>query len=729
MNKKKILIRLMIFLSCLIILMLVFMPVVTRKTVTKNSKEWIGRQISLDKLKFNYFTTTARLINFKMFEADGEEVFVSFDTLLVDLEPWLLLQKELVIERLYLKGLKTTIIQKDSAFNFDDLIEFYASTEDTLEIDTVPTKTARFRLSNLELKQGELIFIDQPLNKTTEMHELDFFIPYIGWNQEENSEAGLKFYFRNGGFLQSAIQVDPVDGDYEAQVNIDRLDISNYLEYAAQYANLGSLKGLVNTRFKLQGNVSRAEQSVLSGKVELVDFELTDDKQQKFLAWQNMDCLIGEVDAFRQRFVIDSLKFTQPYILFELFDSTNNFFRTLNYEMEEEQDSMGVQKPEIEAMDTLNHPPLYYAINSLVIDQGIVDYVDHLTSENFDYHLSEIQLDVDSIDSRSEWVNLYSKMLLNNRGKLSAEVGFNPSNPMDIDLNYVITDFQLSDLNIYSRHYMGFPILYGDMYYKSATKILGGELTSENQLVIENVELGNKTGGLYDLPLKFALFLLKDRNGVINLDIPVRGDLKDPRVSIGKIIWNTFKNLIIKVAAAPFDLLSGLLSVDPKDIKAIEFDYLDTLFTPARQRQLDLLLELEQKKEGLDIELVYFNDVEKEFEQIALYQAGELFNSETGQDYLKEKDAFAEFVLNKIGPDSMALERACIKLSEASVLDSISDSFINRRISALENYLRTTNDSTIIHISIPDSDAPKNVGSKPLFEVKYSMKDAEMAGD
>jgi hypothetical protein len=729
MNKKKILTRLLIMLGGLIFIMLIILPVIIRRTVTKNSKEWIGRQISLDKLKFNYFTTTARLINFKMFEADGQEVFVSFDTLQVDLEPWPLLQKELVVEQLYLKGLKTTIIRKDSTFNFDDLIEFYASTEDTLEIDTVSTKPARFRLSNLELKQGELIFVDKPLNKTTEMHELDFFIPYIGWNQEENSEAGLKFFFRNGGFLQSAIQVDPVEGDYEAQVNIDRLDISNYLEYAAQYANLGSLKGLVNTRFKLQGNVSRAEQSVLSGKVELVDFELTDDKQQKFLAWQNMDCLIGELDAFDQQFVIDSLKFMQPYILFELFDSTNNFFRILNYEMAEEQDSMGVQKPEIEARDTLESTPLYYTINSLVIDQGIVDYVDHLTSENFDYHLSEIQLDVDSIDSRSEWVNLYSKMLLNNRGKLTAEVGFNPSNPMDIDLNYVITDFQLSDLNIYSRHYMGFPILYGDMYYKSATKILGGQLTSENQLVIENVELGNKTGGLYDLPLKFALFLLEDRNGVINLDIPVRGDLKDPRVSIGKIIWNTFKNLIIKVAAAPFDLLSGLLSVDPKDIKAIEFEYLDTLFTPMRQRQLDLLLELEQKKKGLDIELVYFNDVENEFEQIALYQAGELFNRETGQDYLKEKEAFVEFVLNKIAPDSMALERACIKLSEASVLDSISDSFRNRRISALENYLRTTNDSTIIHISIPDPDAPKNVGSKPLFEVKYSMKDAEMAGD
>ena len=50
----------------------------------------------------------------------------------------------------------------------------------------------------------------------------------------------------------------------------------------------------------------------------------------------------------------------------------------------------------------------------------------------------------------------------------------------------------LSDLNIYSRHYMGFPILYGDMYYKAHTEIIDGQITSENKLIIHNVELGDK---------------------------------------------------------------------------------------------------------------------------------------------------------------------------------------------------------------------------------------------
>lgn len=94
-------------------------------------------------------------------------------------------------------------------------------------------------------------------------------------------------------------------------------------------------------------------------------------------------------------------------------------------------------------------------------------------------------------------------------------------------------------------------------------------------MIIENVEIGEKQGGLHELPLKFAIFLLKDREGVIDLDVPVSGDLKDPEVNIGKIAWNTLKNLIVKTLAAPYDWLAKLVGVDPKDIQTIEFAYGD----------------------------------------------------------------------------------------------------------------------------------------------------------
>jgi hypothetical protein len=196
------------------------------------------------------------------------------------------------------------------------------------------------------------------------------------------------------------------------------------------------------------------------------------------------------------------------------------------------------------------------------------------------------------------------------------------------------------------------------------------------------VELGDKGGGLYDLPIKLALFILKDRHGVINLDVPVRGDLNDPQLKLGKIIWNTFKNLIIKIATYPFDALAGSVNADPKELESIEFDYMDTILTAQRQRQLDLLLELEDVKEGLGVELVYFNDAEKEKEMIAL--------------------------------SDLSLEEA-----EAEKLATI---FSNSRMAMLEKYLHSMSDSTQIKFSISNPGDPENISSKPFFRILYSLE-------
>lgn len=121
---KKLLLIISISLVVIILIAMMLAPGIARRYTINHSKELFGRQIDLDKIKINYFTSTIRLINFKMYETNEQDVFVSFDTLLVNTEPLRLFNDELVVEEFYLKGLQTRIIQNDSVFNFDDLIAF-----------------------------------------------------------------------------------------------------------------------------------------------------------------------------------------------------------------------------------------------------------------------------------------------------------------------------------------------------------------------------------------------------------------------------------------------------------------------------------------------------------------------------------------------------------------------------------------------------------------------------
>ncbi|HOS86565.1 MAG TPA: hypothetical protein PLT46_05520, partial [Burkholderiaceae bacterium] len=59
------------------------------------------------------------------------------------------------------------------------------------------------------------------------------------------------------------------------------------------------------------------------------------------------------------------------------------------------------------------------------------------------------------------------------------------------------------------------------------------------------------------LPVKLAVALLADRNGVIDINLPISGSLNDPQFSLGSVILKVIVNLITKAITAPFTLLAS----------------------------------------------------------------------------------------------------------------------------------------------------------------------------
>jgi hypothetical protein len=65
--------------------------------------------------------------------------------------------------------------------------------------------------------------------------------------------------------------------------------------------------------------------------------------------------------------------------------------------------------------------------------------------------------------------------------------------------------------------------------------------------------------------------LLKDRKGQIAIDLPVRGNLKDPDFKYGKLLLNTVLNLLGKAVTSPFALIGSLVGGSGEELHAIEF--------------------------------------------------------------------------------------------------------------------------------------------------------------
>jgi hypothetical protein len=86
------------------------------------------------------------------------------------------------------------------------------------------------------------------------------------------------------------------------------------------------------------------------------------------------------------------------------------------------------------------------------------------------------------------------------------------------------------------------------------------QLDAGHKVRIQQLEWGEATATTSEatLPVKFATSLLKDRKGVIDLDVLVGGTLDDPSFRIGPIIWQAIGNIITKAVTAPFTVLGSL---------------------------------------------------------------------------------------------------------------------------------------------------------------------------
>jgi hypothetical protein len=140
----------------------------------------------------------------------------------------------------------------------------------------------------------------------------------------------------------------------------------------------------------------------------------------------------------------------------------------------------------------------------------------------------------------------------------------------DLSLNF--RNMELSIFNPYSGKFAGYNITKGKLTTELHYKVEGRMLDAQHHITVDQLEFGDKTASkdAVSLPIKLAVALLKDRHGVINLDIPVNGTLDDPTFRLGPIIWKVFVNILEKAVTAPFALLGALFGGGP-DLQFVDF--------------------------------------------------------------------------------------------------------------------------------------------------------------
>lgn len=204
-------------------------------------------------------------------------------------------------------------------------------------------------------------------------------------------------------------------------------------------------------------------------------------------------------------------------------------------------------------------PPWRARLKRFTLSGGRVVVEDDAVAPPFALSLKEASASLSDLSTDGRSTATFSAKALLESAPVSAEGAARvSSSTVWVDAKIKAAGVQLSAFTPYSIMVIGYKLDKGTLDLDLAEALDARDIRSRNKVVVDQLTLGEKVDSptAVNAPIKLGLAILKDRRGVIDLDVPVDGSLDDPEFRLMPIVLKTLINVIVKAATSPFDALS-----------------------------------------------------------------------------------------------------------------------------------------------------------------------------
>ena len=591
----------------LVIAALKFAPGIVRGYIVNNSEDLIGHKVAIESISLDPFSFTLSIDSLVVFEKDGETPFVSFEKFRVNVDPFDMFTGTASVSEIYLKGLYARVLQHEDRFNFTDIIEFLAKGDstaldsaagvaaadsatakaDTASVDSAGMVNAAeiaeglpFNISvkNIVFEKGNIIYQDTKVGSKIHLQDFSLNIPAV-YLSNKQTDVGLSLKFADGGDLNVKVEANAATNDFKLDVNLKDFALACGKPYLNDFINYKDFTGTLSVAVNMAGNLNDILSSDIKGTVSLDSVVLT-ETSGRTLGVNHVGVGIGKANINENNYVVDSVVVDGAFAHLDLYkNGKTNIDVLLKKGSADEPDSaqlaadqqlvLGDAPDSTAAPEVKEEPapaekskPLKAKINKLLLQNTKVSATDHSITRPFNYTVSGITVLGSNINYDTP-CSINVKAAFPDGGSLNVKYKGALSNIGTMDAYVSVKNLALKHFSNYSHHYTGYPLSAGTLAFASENKIKNFELDSKNTIDIYNIDVADKdpnSNPEFMVPMKVGLYILKDKDDKIQFDIPVHGNLKDPQFSVGKIIWKTVMNLLIKVALSPLKIVGNLAS-------------------------------------------------------------------------------------------------------------------------------------------------------------------------
>lgn len=739
------------FILILLVFFVIFINPISHWAIEKYAPDFLGRKVLIKSVKVRPFSGRITVDGLRLFEQNGQDVFAYAGQTQLRLNIGKMIGGTYHIDSIATDTLIANVLQDGYAFNFDDFLATLLAEDTTTTTD--PSDTLKYYVGKTQLNHVVLTYQNKQPAVRLMLDEGTLLIPVIAWNKDViriETEARVN----KAGRIEAVMDYNMATADYQLTLKAAEVSTAPLFPYFADFLTSTRADGIFSSQMQLRGNADTPTQIAMKGKLQLRDFVLTDAYDEKQLGWENFSVEIDTVNTATNVYRFDNVVLNQPYLLFTLTNEGDNLSALMkvpdtssaSYQTlaGTEGTAAGVINPFIMLADVIGdiaeqYSKNEYGMNRFAIENGTVVYNDFLTNEKFSVLFEQFNAQTASFNDASKVVKFDISTLMNRYGDVKALLAVDNTNYKDFDLNLNINSLTMSIFNPYTKYYVAHPFWRGDISFNTRTTVKSGELDSRNRLIIKQVKVGDKvkSDSAFNIPVKLAVAILRDRKGNIDLEIPIKGSLSDPDYKWGKAALKVLKNLLVKAVTAPYDLLAKAIGGNPEDLKAVVFNPLQDSLEAPQRKSLEAMTKVLTEKPEMTLKLLFRMNTMLERDEMAVRKALEQFtesqhkssdvNAAAGLPtdslhiYSASDSLFTKWVTQKtrLNSPSISLQDKCIAaLGGESAVDQLVEAINQRRDSTISaffiqagimpdrfNLARNTDDHLNMNTPLPTYDA------------------------
>jgi hypothetical protein len=617
----------------------------------------------------------------------------------------------------------------------------------------------------ISLERFRIAYDDRGLQTPAKVALSDLSLRLDNFSNAKNrrAKASIRTRINNKGVLQLAgtAGVNPVAARFNVQAQ--QVEMLPFQPYLAEQVNFIVTSGNMGTKgnLSIEGSAGAPLKVGYEGGFQVADFAAVEkDTAQDLLKWKSLD-LGGVQLAAVSPLQLGINDITLAGFYARIIIAADGKINLQNLAAEKKEPSETSAPPAATAAPATAAPApageQRITIGKINLQDGDINFSDFFVKPNYSANLNAVQGTIAELKPETPG-DIMLQAKLDNAAPVDIQGKINPlAKNLFLDLTADAKEIDLNPFSPYAVKYVGYGIERGKLSFNVKYKLDDRKLTAENQIILNQLVFGEKVESptATKLPVLLAVAVLKDRNGVIDVNLPISGSLDDPQFSVGGIVLRIVINLITRAVTAPFALLGSVFGGGGggAELSYIEFEPGRTTLTQAAEAKIKTLAAAMNNRPALKLEISGRTDPANDLEglkrvglerKVKAQKFKELARQgnppKSVDDVQIEKAEYERFLKAAYGEESFSKPRNLIGLAKdlpvtemeslmlknAKVSDADVRELANQRAQAVRDRLLATGQITAERVSLvapkPASPDDKEKAKAKLSRVDFSLR-------